>query len=275
MGLASRWNVWRDRNQRDSRPQKKRSRTSLFRILDTFRQFRPAPTYDTRENNARLRVASIQSREKKCQTRKISLTTRCYVLTWIKYQKNLFTHPWKTMTRNSRKEGPLLALVTNPPKPRNATLVKKTLFLPLPSQVSVSFSSSPPRLSLLDRIERRIFAEARAQNRRARACTHAENRFSIRFNFTLTSAQFSLHGYWPFSSASGRHADRNEKRGRERERLIYAAVARVFSKRAFPRNAAAAASNLWCHDRSTDRSNDRRLGSGSILFARSISRNSE
>lgn len=138
-----------------------------------------------------------------------------------------------------------------------------------------SFSPSPPRLSLLDRIERRIFAEARAQNRRARACTHAENRFSIRFNFTLTSAQFSLHGYWPFSSASGRLADRNEKRGRERERLTYAAVARVFSKRAFPRNAAAAASNLWCHDRSTDRSNDRRLGSGSILFARSISRNSE
>lgn len=83
-----------------------------------------------------------------------------------------------------------------------------------------SFSSSPPRLSLLDRIERRIFAEARAENRRARACTHAENRFSIRFNFTLTSAQFSLHGYWPFSSASGRLADRNEKRGREREREI-------------------------------------------------------
>lgn len=112
------------------------------------------------------------------------------------------------MTRNSRKEGPLLALVTNPPKPKRYACEKD------------SFSSSPPRLSLLDRIERRIFAEARAQNRRARACTHAENRFSIRFNFTLTSAQFSLHGYWPFSSASGRLADRNEKRGREREREI-------------------------------------------------------
>lgn len=138
MGLASRWNVWRDRNQRDSRPQKKRSRTSLFRILDTFRQFRPAPTYDTRENNARLRVASIQSREKKCQTRKISLTTRCYVLTWIKYQKNLFTHPWKTMTRNSRKEDLFSLSWQIPRNPETLRLWKRLFFFlspsPLPSR---------------------------------------------------------------------------------------------------------------------------------------------
>lgn len=93
-----------------------------------------------------------------------------------------------------------------------------------------SFSPSPPRLSLLDRIERRIFAEARAQNRRARACTHAENRFSIRFNFTLTSAQFSLHGYWPFSSASGRRSKR-EEREREREINVRGRGARIFEAR--------------------------------------------
>lgn len=265
MGLASRWNVWRDRNQRDSRPQKKRSRTSLFRILDTFRQFRPAPTYDTRENNARLRVASIQSREKKCQTRKISLTTRCYVLTWIKYQKNSFTHPWKTMTRNSRKEGPLLALVTNPPKPRNATLVKKTLFLPLPLASPFSIES---REGSSRRHEHKTGARARARTQRTGSPYVLISRWHRRNSVYTDTGHF-------LALAAASPIETRREGERERERLIYAAVARVFSKRAFPRNAAAAASNLWCHDRSTDRSNDRRLGSGSISFARSISRNSE
>lgn len=55
-------------------------------------------------------------------------------------------------------------------------------------------------------------------HRPTRAGARVQNRFSpyIRFNFTLTSAQFSLHGYWPFSS----FATPIEKR--ERERLIRA-----------------------------------------------------
>lgn len=57
-------------------------------------------------------------------------------------------------------------------------------------------------------------------HRPTRAGARVQNRFSpyIRFNFTLTSAQFSLHGYWPFSS----FATPIEKRERERERLIRA-----------------------------------------------------
>lgn len=45
-----------------------------------------------------------------------------------------------------------------------------------------------------------LFSSLQCCEHRAASST---NRFSIRFNFTLTSAQFSLHGYWPFSNASG------------------------------------------------------------------------
>lgn len=137
MGLASRWNVWRDRNQRDSRPQKKRSRTSLFRILDTFRQFRPAPTYDTRENNARLRVASIQSREKKCQTRKISLTTVTFLLELN--TRRIYSHIREKRWRETAEKRDLFSLSWQIPRnPETLRLWKRLFFSlspsPLPSR---------------------------------------------------------------------------------------------------------------------------------------------
>lgn len=162
MGLASRWNVWRDRNQRDSRPQKKRSRTSLFRILDTFRQFRPAPTYDTRENNARLRVASIQSREKKCQTRKISLTTVTFLLELN--TRRIYSHIREKRWRETAEKRDLFSLSWQiPPKPRNATLVKKTLFLSLPLASPFSIES---REGSSRRHEHKTGARARARTQR-------------------------------------------------------------------------------------------------------------
>lgn len=137
MGLASRWNVWRDRNQRDSRPQKKRSRTSLFRILDTFRQFRPAPTYDTRENNARLRVASIQSREKKCQTSKISLTTVTFLLELN--TRRIYSHIREKDDEKQQKRGTSSRSRDKSPRnPETLRLWKRLFFFlspsPLPSR---------------------------------------------------------------------------------------------------------------------------------------------
>lgn len=83
-------------------------------------------------------------------------------------------------------------------------------------------------------------------HRPTRAGARVQNRFSpyIRFNFTLTSAQFSLHGYWPFSS----FATPIEKRERERDWYARVFEACVSQKRRI----------------SFDRSNDRRLRS--ILF---------
>ena len=130
------------------------------------------------------------------------------------------------------------------------------------------------RNSLVDEIPGRCAGRhehGTGEGARARALHRRENRFSIRFNFTLTSAQFSLHGYWPFSSASGppcrckqkgRKRERKKERERDdddndapRERLMHTAVARVFSKPSFPRNTPRPrpSSASFDLDRTTDR----------------------
>ena len=89
-------------------------------------------------------------------------------------------------------------------------------------KLNPKYLSSPPLLSIGSREGSSLGWNSR-RHEKGTGARARENRFSIRFNFTLTSAQFSLHGYWPFSSASGRRrrADRNEERKREREWRAY------------------------------------------------------